>query len=122
MEQNEITGTIVNAAIKVHSALGPGLMEGAYKVCLEHELSRRGLKVERERILPVVYDGIPIDAGYRVDFIVEDSVVVEVKAAKAHPVFEAQLLTYLKLGGMRVGLLLNFFVPSMKDGIKQMVN
>jgi GxxExxY protein len=122
MEQNEITGEIVSAAMKVHSVLGPGLMESAYTMCLELELLKRGLKVERERVLPIVYDGTQIDVGYRVDLLIEDCVIVEVKAAKAHPVYEGQLLSYLKLGGLHVGLLINFFVPSMKDGIKRMVN
>ena len=122
MEQNHVSGEIVHAAMKIHTVLGPGLLESVYKACLGHELTRRGLRVEREYAVPISYDGLQIDVGYRVDLLVESNVIVEVKAARHHPLHEAQLLSYLRLTGLRVGLLLNFWVPSMRDGIKRMVN
>ena len=123
MRINEISGQIVDAAMKVHSALGPGLLESAYEGCLVHELRKRGLQVANQVTLPVVYDGVEIDVGYRLDLLVERSVIVELKAVdKIAPIHEAQLLTYLKLSGHRLGLLLNFNVVRMKDGIKRMVN
>jgi len=120
---NEVSGQIVDAAMKVHSALGPGLLESAYEGCLVHELRKRGLQVANQVALPVVYDGVEIDVGYRLDLLVERSVIAELKAVdKIAPIHEAQLLTYLKLSGHRLGLLLNFNVVRMKDGIKRMVN
>ena len=122
MLENEITGSIVSAAMKVHTALGPGLFENVYKTCLQHELVKRGLKVEREHPVPVQYDGERFDFGYRIDLLVEGVVVVEVKAAKPNPLYEAQLLSYLRLSGLHLGLLLNFHLVSMKDGVKRMIN
>ena len=123
MNTNKISGMIVDSAIKVHSALGPGLLESAYQACLAHELRKRGLKVITEVSLPVVYDGTKIDVGYRIDMLVEDSVVVELKTvSKVLRVHEAQLLSYLKLGGYSVGLLINFHVDRLRDGIKRMIN
>src|SRR6476646_9732681 len=123
MEINEISGQIVDAAMKVHSALGPGLLESAYRGCLTYELRKRGLKVLTEVILPVIYDGNQIDVGYRIDVLVEDRVIVEAKSiTKLAPIHEAQLLTYLKLSRIKVGLLINFNVLLLKDGIKRMVN
>jgi GxxExxY protein len=123
MEINEVTGKIVDAAMKVHSILGPGLLEGAYEACLRHELTGRGLKVENQVLLPVEYDGVLVDAGYRLDLFVEDMVIIELKAVdRLAPIHEAQLLTYLKLSRKKVGLLLNFNVVQMKDGIRRMVN
>ncbi|MDA8378353.1 MAG: GxxExxY protein [Planctomycetia bacterium] len=123
MDINEISGRIVNAAMTVHSAPGPGLLESAYEGCLVHELKRRDIQVASQVILPVVYDGIKIDVGYRIDLMVANAVIVEIKAVdKLAPIHEAQLLTYLKLSGMKLGLLLNFNVVHMKDGIKRMVN
>jgi len=120
---NETSGEIVGAAMKVHSVLGPGLLESAYEACLKHELSKRGLRVECQVMLPVQYDGVAIDAGYRIDLLVEDAVVIELKAVeKVVPIHEAQLLTYLKLSGKKLGLLLNFNVLHMKDGIKRLAN
>ncbi|MHC4917855.1 MAG: GxxExxY protein [Planctomycetota bacterium] len=122
-ELNEISGCVVDAAVKVHSQLGPGLLESAYQSCLAHELQQRGRQVKTEEAFPVVYDGLELDVGYRVDMLVDEEVVVETKAVeKIHPVHEAQLLSYLKLGKKKVGLLLNFNVKRMKDGIKRMVN
>jgi len=123
MEVNQVSGAIVNAAMKVHSALGPGLLESTYEACLLHELSQLGLKVATQVSLPVAYDGIKIDVGYRVDLLVEDAVIVELKAVETLlPIHQAQLLSYLKLSGKRVGLLINFNVLHLKNGIKRMVN
>lgn len=123
MELNHISGQIVDAAMKVHTTLGPGLLESAYEACLAHELRKRGLKVLTQVALPVVYDGIELDAGYRLDLLVADAIIVELKAVeKVLPVHEAQLLSYLKLSGCKIGLLINFHVPKLKDGIKRMVN
>jgi len=120
---NETSGEIVDAAMKVHSVLGPGLLESAYEACLKFELLKRGLKVASQVMLPVHYDGVAIDAGYRIDLLVEDTVVIELKAVeKVAPLHEAQLLTYLKLSGKKLGLLLNFNVLHMKDGIKRIAN
>ncbi|WP_342673663.1 GxxExxY protein [Trichlorobacter lovleyi] len=114
---------IVDAAMKVHSALGPGLLENAYEICLKHELLKRGVEVKRQVELPVCYDGIQLDAGYRIDLLVADEIVVELKSVdKIVPIHEAQLLSYLKLSNLHVGLLINFNVIHLKDGIKRMVN
>jgi GxxExxY protein len=123
MELNQISGQIVDAAMKVHTALGPGLLESAYEVCLAHELRKRDLQVFTQVTLPVVYDGVEIDAGYRLDLLVENAIIVELKAiAKVLPIHEAQLLSYLKLSGCKLGLLINFHVLHLKDGIKRMVH
>jgi len=122
-EINDTSGEVVDAAIKVHSSLGPGLLESAYHACLAYELRKRGLFVLTQVELPVTYDDIKLDLGYRVDLLVESSVVVELKTVtKLLPVHEAQLLSYLKLGGYRAGLLINFHVDRLKHGIKRMVN
>ena len=122
MEINDVTGQIIDAAMKVHTALGPGLLESAYEACLAFELSKRGLRVQRQAELPVMYDGIRIDVGYRIDLLVEDLVVVELKSiAEFLPIHEAQLLTYLKLSRRKVGLLMNFNVPVLRDGLKRRV-
>src|SRR5947199_8703454 len=118
MDINVISGQIVDAAMKVHSALGPGLLESAYEACLMFELSRRGLRVQRQVELPVVYEGIQIEVGYRIDLLVEEMVVFEVKSVSdLAPIHKAQLLTYLKLSGRKVGLLMNFDVVHLKAGI-----
>lgn len=120
---NIITGEVVDSAMKVHSALGPGLLESAYKRASPFELADRGLAVESEVPLPVTYRGIKLNAAYRIDFIAADSVIVEVKAVeKILPVHRAQLLAYLKLSGKKLGLLLNFNVPRLKDGITRLAN
>ncbi len=109
--------------MRVHSLLGPGLLESAYDACLTHELRKRGFRVETQVGLPVVYDGEKLELGYRIDLLVENLVVVEVKCVEAiHPVHEAQLLSYLRLSGKNVGLLINFHVARLKDGIKRMVD
>ncbi len=120
---NELTEKAIGAAMDVHAALGPGLLESAYEACLEFELKRRGLNVERQKALPIVYRDVELDGGYRLDLLVEGSVIVEVKAvAELAPIHEAQLLSYLRLSGCRVGLLVNFNVPRLKDGITRLVH
>jgi GxxExxY protein len=120
---NQISGEIVDSAIHVHSVLGPGLLESAYEACLTYELRERGLLVRTQVAVPVVYKGVRLEHGYRIDMLVEGSVVVELKTALGlHPVHESQLLTHLKLSHHRLGLLLNFYVPLMRDGIKRIVN
>lgn len=122
MEQNLITGNIVDAALKVHTALGPGLLESVYEACLIHELNKRHFKTASQISLPVFYDGVTIDLGYRIDLLVEDEVIVELKAVeKLHPVHKAQLLSYLKLSKKHVGLLLNFGELHLKDGIERVI-
>ncbi len=123
MEIENIASRIVAAAMKVHTALGPGLLESAYQKCLQYELQKEGLSVECEIALPVVYDKLKIDAGYRIDMMVEGVVIIENKTVeKLLPIHEAQLLTYLKMRNCKLGFLLNWNVPRMKDGIKRMVN
>ncbi|NLH42083.1 MAG: GxxExxY protein [Planctomycetes bacterium] len=123
MEVNEVSGQVVDAAIRVHSVLGPGLLENAYETCLKHELEKRGLQAEQQVGLPIIYDGIKMDVGYRLDLLVEGCVIVELKAVdRLTPVHEAQLLSYLKFSGKKVGLLINFNVAQLKNGIKRMVN
>ena len=123
MELNEISGQIIDAAIRVHSALGPGLLESAYEACLMFELSRRGLRVQQQLPLPVKYEGLLLEVGYRIDLLVEDKVIVEIKTvSKLARIHQAQLLSYLKMSNRRLGLLLNFHELHLKDGIKRMVN
>ncbi len=123
MDIEEVGRVVVDAAVKVHKALGPGLLESAYQACLAHELRKRGLRVECEVVLPVEYDSVRIDAGYRVDMIVEGVIIIENKTVeKILPVHEAQLLTYLKLRGCHLGFILNWNVALMKEGIKRMVD
>lgn len=122
-EIDHTSGQVVDAAIRVHSKLGPGLLESAYRLCLAHELRKRGYEVQLETPLDILYDGVRIQAGYRLDILVDRAVLVEVKAVtKQHPIHEAQLLSYLKLGDYRVGLLINFHVRQLKNGITRMVN
>ena len=122
-ESNQRSGRVVDAAMRVHSRLGPGLLESAYEACLAYELQKRGCRVLSQLPLAVTYDDVRIEAGYRVDLLVDDTVVVELKAiARVLPIHEAQLLSYLKLSDYPVGLLINFHVLHLKDGIKRMVN
>lgn len=122
-EINYVSRQVVDAAMRVHSILGPGLLESAYEACLAQELRKRGLHVLVQVPLPLVYDGFRVEVGYRADLLVNDSVIVEVKAiAKLLPVHDAQLLSHLRLSGHRVGLLINFHVVHLKDGIKRLVN
>ena len=119
---NSISYDIIGAAYSVHSALGPGLLESTYEVCLEYELVKMGYKVERQKPLPVNYDGVQLDAGYRIDLLVEDRVIVELKSvSEVIPLFKAQLMTYLKLSGLTLGLLVNSNVVDMKKGITRIV-
>jgi len=120
---NELTQKIIGAAIEVHKALGPGLLESAYEECLAHELLIANVSFERQVPLPVSYKSVQLDCGYRLDFLIEHTVVLEVKAVESlQPIHEAQLLTYLKLGGWPIGLLINFNVPVLTKGIKRMVH
>ena len=123
MGENEIGEIILGCAIKVRSALGPGLLESTYEICLAYELQKAGLKLDRQVPLPVIYDDVELDAGYRMDLLVADIVVVELKVAeKLLPLHTAQLLSYLKLSKRKLGYLLNFNVVQMRDGIKRVVN
>jgi GxxExxY protein len=123
MHINEITGEIVDAAIKVHSALGPGLLESAYEACLMYELKKRDLVVRNQVPLPVHYEQIVIAVGYRIDLLVSESVIVELKSVdEIASIHEAQLLSYLKLSGKKIGLLINFNVEFLKHGITRMAN
>jgi len=122
MTDNELTHEIIGAAIEVHRLLGPGLLESAYEECLARELSLRGLKYERQKPLPVIYKDVKLECGYRVDLLVEGRVVVELKSVEAlAPVHDAIVLTYLRLSGCRLGLLMNFNVALLKDGVKRFV-
>ncbi len=120
MEVNQITGKIIQCAIEVHKNLGPGLLESSYKECLYFELLEAGLQVEKEKALPLVYKDVKLDCGYRIDLLVENKIVVELKAVDAlNDIHLAQILTYLKLQKLRFGLLINFNVAKLKDGIKR---
>jgi len=120
---NELTQKIIGAAIEVHKALGPGLLESAYEACLAHELLIANVSFERQVPLPVSYKSVQLDCGYRLDFLIEHTVVLELKALESlQTIHEAQLLTYLKLGGWPIGLLINFNVPVLTKGIKRMVH
>lgn len=123
MNENDVTRQVIGAAIKVHKALGPGVLESAYEACLAYELGQRGLQVEQQKAMPVVYYGVQLECGYRLDLLVEGLVVVEIKAVeKVTPIHEAQLLSYLRLSGCTVGLLINFHVGKLMDGLKRLVN
>ena len=123
MNPNRIASEIIGAAIKVHRKLGPGLLESAYEACMEYELKTAGLPVERQKAVPLVYEAVTLDCGFRADLFVSGLVVVELKCKEAlHPVDEAQLLSHLRLLNLPVGLLINFHVVLFKDGIRRMVN
>jgi GxxExxY protein len=123
MRENEISEKIIGCAIKVHRALGPGLLESAYEACLFYELNRSDLFVERQKALPLVYEEIKLECGYRTDLIIEKQVIVEVKSVEAlNDIHLAQVLTYLKLSNCKLGLLINFNVLKVKDGIRRIVN
>jgi len=122
MEINQITHEILDSAYKIHSKLGPGLLESAYQACLVYELRKKGLKVEVEKPLPLIYEEVKLECGYRIDLLVEYQVVVELKTVEAFTdVHTAQVLTYLKLSENKVGLLINFYTKSLKDGIKRII-
>ena len=123
MDINKISGIVIDSAIKVHTILGAGLLERPYQVCLKHELTKRGLKVLHEVTLPVIYDGITIDVGYRLDLLVEDRLIVELKSVtQLTSLHKAQMLTYLKLAEKPLGLLINFNTPHLKNGIMRIID
>ena len=120
---DQITGSIIGAAIEVHKTLGPGLLESAYEACLAYELRQLGHKVEQQKPLPVIYKEVKLDCGYRLDLVLEDAVIVEIKATEQlAPIHDAQLISYLRLADKRVGLLINFHVQLLKTGVKRIVN
>ncbi len=120
---NAVSGAVVSAAMQVHTDLGPGLLESAYEACLAFELRKRGFDVQTQVPLPLVYQGVKLEVGYRIDLLVNDCVIVEVKSVEAlAPIHEAQVISYLKLSGRKVGLLINFNVLHLKDGIRRLVN
>ena len=117
-----LTETIIGCAIEVHRALGPGLLESVYEECLSYELQQKNLSFERQKILPIVYKKVELEAGYRLDMVVEGKVIIELKCVeKLMPVHEAQIMTYLRLTRIKTGLLINFLTPVLKDGIKRIV-
>ena len=121
-ELNDISYTIIGCAYKVHSELGPGLLESTYEVCLEYELLKAGLNVERQKVLPVVYENIKLEAGYRIDLLVNKKIIIELKSVdQIAPIHKAQVMTYLKLSGLKLGLLLNFNTLDMKQGINRVI-
>ncbi len=123
MIRTDLTGQIIAAAIKIHRKLGPGLLESAYEACLTHELEKSGFYVQRQKAVPLIYGTVKLECGFRADLVVERNVVVEIKCKEAlHPVDQAQLLSHLRLLDLHIGLLINFHVIQLKDGIKRMVN
>jgi GxxExxY protein len=123
MDTNDLTGEVIGAAIEVHKALGPGLLESVYEECLCRELDLRDIPFERQKELPVEYKGAKLESGYRLDIVVANKLIIELKTCESlEPIHTAQLLTYLKLTGIKVGLLINFNVPVLKEGIKRIVN
>ena len=122
-EMDQIAKQIVDAAYRVHSKMGPGLLESAYEACMAHELTKRGFKVERQKPQPVRYDDLEIEVGYRLDILVDDKVIIELKAVEQlAPIHQAQLMTYLRLSGKTLGFLINFNVPLIKQGIRRIAN
>ena len=123
MDENALSNLVINRALKVHTTLGPGLLESSYKECLYYELIRSGLLAEKEKPLPLVYEEVKLECGYRIDLFIERKLIIEVKSVEAiSDVYLAQVLTYLKLSGCKLGLLLNFNVASLKHGIRRVVN
>jgi GxxExxY protein len=121
--ENDIGDAIISSAMRVHTALGPGLLEGAYEICLQYDLEKQGMPVRRQALIPIRYEDLSIDNGYRIDLLVGERVVIELKAVEAIlSVHRAQLLSYLRLGGFKLGYLLNFHVTRMRDGIVRMAN
>lgn len=122
-EIEQVGKVIVNSAFKVHSELGPGLLEKVYEICLQHEIIKSGISVSRQLDIPIIYDGIIFDEGLRLDLLVSSKVIVEIKAVdQINPVWDAQVISHLKLTGMQLGFLINFNVPKIKDGIKRFIN
>jgi GxxExxY protein len=123
MTENELAHQIIGIAIEMHRSLGPGLLESAYKECLAYKLSQAGLKIEKEKAMPLIYENVKLDCGYRLDLLVENKVVIELKSVEhLNDVHLAQILTYLKLGHFKLGLLINFNEAVLKEGIKRVVN
>ena len=123
MNENELTGKVIGLAMEVHSALGPGLLEGAYKECLFHKIQKTGLVVEKEKPLPLIYEEVKLDCGYRIDLLVENQLLLELKSVEAlNDLHLAQTLTYLRVGNYKLGLLINFNVLRLKDGVKRVIN
>jgi GxxExxY protein len=123
MTEDELSNIVIGLAIKVHTALGPGLLESVYRECLYYEINKCGFRVEKEKSLPVIYEDVNLDCGFRIDLLVEDKLLIELKSVVAlNDVHLAQTLTYLKLGDYRLGLLINFNVYRLKDGLKRVVN
>ncbi len=123
MHENELSEKIIGAAIKVHKNLGPGLLESAYEECLYYELEKLQLKIEKQKPMPLIYENVKLDIGYRIDILVEDKVVIEIKSVEAlNDVHLAQILTYLKLSNSKLGILINFNVSLLKNGIRRVVN
>jgi GxxExxY protein len=123
MNENELSNKIIGCALKIHKSLGPGLLESAYEECLFYELSKEGLKVEKQKSLPLIYEEVKLECGYRIDLLVENKVVIEIKAVESlNDIHFAQVLTYLKLSKCKLGLLINFNVTILKEGIRRVVN
>lgn len=123
MNENELSNRVIGVAIDVHRALGPGLLESAYEECLFYKIIQSGLRAEKQKAMPLIFEEVHLEFGYRIDILVENSLVIEVKSCEAlHPIFLAQTLTYLKLGGYKLGLLINFNVEVLKYGIKRIIN
>lgn len=123
MTENDISKIVFESALKIHQVLGPGLLESAYEECLFYELKKYNLKIEKQKQLPLVYEGVKLDAGYRIDIIIEDKFIVEIKSVETlNDVHLAQLLTYLKLSNCKLGLLINFNVSLLKNGVKRVIN
>ena len=121
--ENELATIVCNAGIKIHKTLGPGLLESAYEECLYYEIQKSGISIEKQKALPLVYEGVKLDAGYRVDLWIENRLIVEIKSVTAlNDLHLAQVLTYLKLSGCKLGLLMNFNTVLLKDGIKRVIN
>ena len=122
-EENQLSNIIIGCAIEVHKQLGPGLLESAYQECLQYELTKAGLEVIKEKPMPIIYKDVKLDHGYRIDLLVNNKVVIEIKTVEQFTeVHTAQVLTYLKLGNYKLGILLNFYVTTLKDGIKRVIN
>ncbi|MCL2709338.1 MAG: GxxExxY protein [Planctomycetaceae bacterium] len=123
MTENELSSIVINAGLKVHKTLGPGLLESAYEECLYYELQKSGVLINKQKALPLVYEGVKLDAGYRIDLLIENKLIVEIKAVDAlNDLHLAQVLTYLRISGCRLGLLINFNTVLLKDGIRRVVN
>ena len=123
MTENELSNKVIGLALEVHSALGPGLLESAYKECLFYKIAKSGLSVVKEKPMPLILEEVKLDCGYRIDLLIENKLVIEIKSVEAlHDVHLAQILTYLKLGHFKLGLLMNFNVVRLKDGLKRVVN